>query len=63
MTHLLNLLRAVDLEDFMLVGGAIALGVGAGWEWGWHVGLMVLGGIMLFVAFTPLGKVIHVDSD
>ena len=47
-----------DAEDTLTFGGSIAIGVGAGHRWGWDIGLLIFGALMLFVAITPIRKVI-----
>ena len=48
----------IDAEDTLTFGGSVAIGVGAGHRWGWDIGLVIFGAFMLFVAITPLRKVI-----
>ena len=47
-----------DATDTLTFGGSIAIGVGAGHRWGWDIGLLIFGALMLFVVFTPIRKVI-----
>ena len=43
-----------DAEDTLTFGGSIAIGVGAGHRWGWDIGLLIFGALMLSVVFIGL---------
>lgn len=43
-----------DIAVTMLIGGLILMGVGASFIWGWPIGVLIAGGVMLGIGMVSI---------